>query len=368
MKKLILLFLTCFTLQGYAQIKPGDLVPDFMLPVVLNAPVKTTSLSQLKGKVVLVDFWATWCGSCLTAMPQLSKLQEQYKGKLQVLAVTDESVKRTKQFIASRPSNLWFGIDTGRSLATYFPHHIIPHTVLISPAGKLIANTSPEMVTNAVIDSVLEGEEVHLPVKKDFMYTSLDDVLKNKFPVADTVKSYFTMDDALPGGPSLSTIYTFHPVWKGRRLSVINCSLATIYSLAYGNIPYSRTIDSIKLRQSKQLYCLDIIVAQPGELLPTLQRELNIRFDLHAKMVRRQREVYVLRVDDPQKFAQLKTNEPGKRTYFAKHGAIDQQAITMSDFADYLESYGINKLVIDHTGSTNKYDIKSHFNPKILRV
>lgn len=364
MKKLLLILLASYTLSGYAQIKTGEPVPDFYLPVVLNAPVKTTSLQQLKGKVVLIDFWATWCGSCLTAMPHLSQLQQKYKGKLQVLAVTDESVSRTRQFLTARPSTLWFGIDTGRTLSVYFPHRLIPHTVLISPSGKLIANTSPEMVTGAVIDSVLQGQTVHLPAKKDFMYTSIDDLLKNKFPVADTLESHFTMEDELTGAPGLSTNYLDKPLWKGRRLSVINCGLKTLYRLAYGNVPYSRIIDSIKPAKANRAYCLDIIVPKPNDLLPTLQKELNSRFDVQAKMVRQQREVYVLQIIDKNKFSQLTQNTSGKRTYFANHGAIDQQGITMTNFADFLESFGVNKIVVDETGDTKKYDIKFIFQPE----
>lgn len=364
MKKIILLWLTCCTLSVYAQIKTYEAVPDFALPYVLNAPVKSTTLHQLKGKVVLIDFWATWCGSCIIAMPHLSTLQQQYEGKLQVLAVTDESVMRTRQFLSARPSNLWFAVDTGRTLSVYFPHRLIPHTVLISPDGKLLANTSPEMVTGAVIDSVLKGQEVHLPVKRDFVYTSVEDLLRNKFPAADTVQSKFVMDDELPGAPGLSTHYLTSPLWKGRRLSVINCGLKTLYRLAYGNVPYLRTIDSTKSAKSTRAYCLDIIVPPGQGLLPTLQQQLNARFDVQAKMVRRQCDVYVLQVADPQKFKQLQLNTSGQRTYLANHGAIDEQCITMANFAEFLESYGIDKIVIDETGSTNKYDIKFTFQPE----
>ena len=83
MKKLTLL-LTIITNLAVAQVKNGEAVPDLNFKTILNAPVKTATLGNLKGKIVLIDFWATWCGSCLVAMPHLQQLQKKYPGKLQI--------------------------------------------------------------------------------------------------------------------------------------------------------------------------------------------------------------------------------------------------------------------------------------------
>jgi uncharacterized protein (TIGR03435 family) len=364
MKKIFLIWFTSCSLYGYSQVKTGDAVPEFILNTIINTPVKKISLHQLKGQAVLIDFWATWCGSCIAAMPHLNQLQQQYEGKVQVLAVTDETVKRTRQFLAARPSNLWFAVDTGQTLNKYFPHRLIPHTVLISPSGTLVAITSPEMVTSAVIDSVLKGQEVHLPTKKDFVYTSVEDLLKTTFPVADTVKRRFIMEDELIGAPGLSTTYRTNAVWNGRRLSAINLTLPALYNLAYGSVPYLRTINNIPEVSYQKRYCVDVIAEQPDSLLIILQRALKQRFDIQAKMVPREKEVYVLKIVDTKKFNMLIVNTSGKRTYMANHGAIDEQCIAMTDFADFLESYGFNKIVLDETGSTKKYDIKFNFQPE----
>jgi uncharacterized protein (TIGR03435 family) len=76
--------------------------------------------------------------------------------------------------------------------------------------------------------------------------------------------------------------------------------------------------------------------------------------------------VYVLKINDPVKFKSIPVNTSGNRTYYSRHGEIDQQDMTMADFAEYLESYGIAKLipVIDETKSTGKFDIKFSFQPE----
>ncbi|MEO6976804.1 MAG: TIGR03435 family protein [Mucilaginibacter sp.] len=364
MKKLTLL-LTIITNLAFAQVKNGEAVPDITFKTILNSQVKTANLSALKGKVVLIDFWATWCGSCIVAMPHLQQLQQKYPGKLQIITVTDETAKRTGQFLSSRPSNLWFAIDTGRKITKLFPHQLIPHDVLISADGKLIANTSPELVTDRVIDSLLNNQQVHLAEKKDITM-DYEEIIKKYFFAADTVKNRFSMLPEIKGAPGLSTIWLMDSNFNGRRLTCLNLGLTALYQIANNNFPYSRTIDKTPKTPKEPVYCLDIIVEKKGTLLPVLQKELAKRFDLKAQIEPQTKEVYVLKLNDTAKFKSIPINTTGKRTYYSRHGEIDQQNMTMADFAGYLESYGIAKLipVIDETKSTGKFDIKFSFQPE----
>lgn len=75
-----------------AQLKVGDAAPEISLP---DAKGNTLTLSSLKGKVVLVDFWASWCGPCRMSNPRVVKLYEKYKGKgFEVFAVSIDSKKK----------------------------------------------------------------------------------------------------------------------------------------------------------------------------------------------------------------------------------------------------------------------------------
>lgn len=74
------------------------LAPDFALPSVDG---KTITLSQLRGKVVLLDFWATWCGPCRSAMPHLNDLYKTYRGRdLEVIGLSLDmgNMERVKRF------------------------------------------------------------------------------------------------------------------------------------------------------------------------------------------------------------------------------------------------------------------------------
>ena len=363
MKSLTILLLLIAHLS-LAQPQKGQAVPDLQFTTVLNAPVKTATLAQLKGKLVLIEFWATWCGPCLTAMPHLKQLQKKYGERLQVITVTDETPVRTQKYLTARPSNLWFAVDTAHALTRIFPHQLIPHTVLIGPDGKLIAQTEPQAVTEPVIDSLLRGQTVHLPEKTDNPM-SVPEILKTYFDAADTVKSRFIMQAEIKGAPGVSTTHRNDSVFKNRRLTCLNVNLLTLYRIAYGDFSSKRIIDKTGTSDTAPSYCLDLIVPTPSELMPTLQNELASRFDVQAKVEPQVKEVNVLKITNQAKFNQISRNKSGQRTYSASHGAIDQQAITMQDFATYLEDYGTDKrLVVDETQNHEKLDIQFSFQPE----
>lgn len=363
MKKLLILLLLFTAHSAEAQLKNTDQLPELQFKELLNAPFKSVGSKQLKGKVILLEFWATWCGSCLGAMPHLQALQAKYPNSLQVIAVGDESAVRTAQYLKSKPSNFWFAIDTSRKIAETFPHQLIPHTVLIDAEGKLIGSTQPEAITEKVMDSLLRKQEIHLPAKIDRLINH-EDLIQQQFFAADSTTYRFMMQAEIKGGPGLSTTWLKDKTFSGRRLTCINLPLSSLYRIANGDFPYNRSIDETKSEQKEATYCLDLIVDSPVNLLPALQMELSKRFDLQARIQPTIKEVQVLRIINPIKFNTIKRNRTGQRTYYSRHGEIDQEAITMNDFAQFLENYGLHQLVADETGNLEKLDIKFSFQPE----
>jgi len=158
----------------------GDTVPNITLTNLYNYPTPTIRLSDLKGKLVILDFWAVWCTGCIQAIPKLDSIQKEFQNTLQVIMINDEGEKsaienenKTKAFFSkwkiksdglfALPSTLK-RID---SLEKLFPHIFIPHYVWIGPQGKVIAITSSGEITRENINAVLEGTPHIMPLKPD---------------------------------------------------------------------------------------------------------------------------------------------------------------------------------------------------------
>lgn len=81
----------------------GSKVPNLKFKELLNDPSSQSSLYDYTEDFVILDFWATWCGPCLSEFPKMSELQKLYPNKLKIIAVTDEGPERIKSFLKNRP-------------------------------------------------------------------------------------------------------------------------------------------------------------------------------------------------------------------------------------------------------------------------
>jgi peroxiredoxin len=116
--------------------KIGDSMPSFSRK---NAAGKEVSLASLKGKVVLLNFWATYCGPCKEEMPLLSAWHEKFKKKgLVVLAVNvDPESKDALNYLKETPTKFDSLFDPDDTLRESFGADTLPATYLIDRKGKL---------------------------------------------------------------------------------------------------------------------------------------------------------------------------------------------------------------------------------------
>jgi len=100
------------------------------------------TLKDLRGKVVVVNFWATWCPPCRKEMPDLQALYEEFKGQgLVILAVSYEDVDKVKPFIADRKITYPVLLDPDRNVNKEFQIEGIPKSFVYDRNGKLVSQS-----------------------------------------------------------------------------------------------------------------------------------------------------------------------------------------------------------------------------------
>ncbi|MEO6521558.1 MAG: TlpA disulfide reductase family protein [Mucilaginibacter sp.] len=181
----------CLNFSAHAQettpnitaLKIGDQVPDIIINNIINYKglngkcATTAKISDFKDKLLILDFWATWCGSCIKNFPEVDSLQRTFSTNVQFLLVNTKSTGDKKEKIerlfndASRFDGKVINIpciilDT--LFDQLFIHQMIPHYAWIYK-GKVVAITSAEEVTNANIRSALQNDTLNLKVKQDVL-------------------------------------------------------------------------------------------------------------------------------------------------------------------------------------------------------
>jgi peroxiredoxin len=103
---------------------------------------KSWTLKELHGKVVVLNFWATWCPPCRKEMPDLETLYQQFKDQgLLILAISDEDAGKVKPFIAQQKVTYPILLDPGRKVNELFQIEGIPKTFVYDRTGKLVAQS-----------------------------------------------------------------------------------------------------------------------------------------------------------------------------------------------------------------------------------
>lgn len=118
---------------SYEELIEGDTAPDFTAETTTGA---SFTLSEQNGKVVLLNFWATWCGPCVGEMPAFEKLYKEYGEKVAILAVNCLEDKDTvDQFVSEGGYTFPIAYDVEGAINMKYPTDGIPYTLVIGKDG-----------------------------------------------------------------------------------------------------------------------------------------------------------------------------------------------------------------------------------------
>lgn len=116
---------------------------------------KPLKLSALKGKVVVVEFWATWCGPCRASIPHLKELNSKYASKgVQLVSLTDEGADVAEPFV--KQNGMDYAIGTGSSTSQDYGVTGIPHAVVVGKDGKVAWEGHPMNGLDQAVEAALK--------------------------------------------------------------------------------------------------------------------------------------------------------------------------------------------------------------------
>jgi uncharacterized protein (TIGR03435 family) len=292
--KLLLIFLW-FAPAGLAdtEVKVGSPAPPLALKEVLQAPGGIHGTwGELKGKAVVIEFWATWCGGCVENIPHINDLAEKFASRpLQFISITDETdVDLVKRFLARHPIRGWIAFDADENTFKTYGIEGRPQTLLVDRSGVVQAITNPTSVTPQVLEDLLAGKPLNFPELRMGTLLGLEPsapapllqvLIRPAAPVAVSGTS--------PGGV----------IEKDGRYDAYGQTLRGILSNAY-QIPENR-VDAPEWC-SNTTYDLSVVTPQHEEAQrwPLVKQALEAAFRLKLHEEVKETSVYVLKKLDGQ--------------------------------------------------------------------
>jgi len=128
-----------FQKVGAKQMKVKKMAPNFSLEDLNGQKVE---LKNFKGKVIFLNFWATWCGPCKGEMPSIDSLWQQFRGKdfvLLSISVDYEGVKPVREYIEKQRYTFRVLIDSRCQTLDLYEVKAIPTTLIIDKKGQIVA-------------------------------------------------------------------------------------------------------------------------------------------------------------------------------------------------------------------------------------
>ncbi|MFZ9386621.1 MAG: redoxin domain-containing protein [Chitinophagaceae bacterium] len=126
--------------EGFSATATGKIVPEISTKNTYSGNQFT--LSALRGRYVVLDFWGTWCGPCIAGMPKMKEYLEKYSGKMEIVGVASESDKgeRWKKFLDGKPQYQWHHVLSTKDQDYILQFSVagFPTKMIIDPEGKIV--------------------------------------------------------------------------------------------------------------------------------------------------------------------------------------------------------------------------------------
>ena len=331
----------------WAHPEKGTPAPPLDTLKLLQAPVGASAdWASLKGKVVVLEFWATWCSPCVASLPRFNQLVESLDpAKFQFISIDDEDLNAVQNFLNKKKMSGWVGVDPSGSVFHLYGVESRPTTIIVDGNGKIVAVTEIDSVSAADLQAVAEGKNVAFKPTMEITET-------NVTSSPDAERPLFSVSVS-KAPPDAKMALVKHPPTGTDLLGEDADSLMTDVFNVFGNryvlkgpLPegrYDLRVNSVDVPQS----VTDSVIQQA--VLAALHLQIQ------SKTLTK--PAYILRATDASK----KLLSPSASTHAVKrgywHGKFLLMNGTMDDLA-YVLATGLENPVLNETGIEGTYDAR----------
>lgn len=313
-KMLLLVVMMVLVKESSAQvdaIKPlsiGDTVPD----ALWNMPLAVTNLRNGKEsirlidykdkKLIILDFWATWCAPCVESLPTLEKLDSEYNDII-IMPITNEASDKILKFLNNRKISIPSVVEKNE-LPLYFPHKFIPHQIWIFD-NKISKITGDGNLSSANIKSALLGNFDGMKPKRDLFVDYFEPITTYASASGAKIYSFSCITGYMEGTANSGFVKNE----SSQAFVMLNRPVISLYREALG-VPTNKIViesnrkkDFLYLPENgyEHIYCYQFITAI-SESLENIRhyivQDLNKQFNINGQYQKRLTDCYVIEKKD----------------------------------------------------------------------
>lgn len=384
MNRIILTFLAAICLaptlkaqdeQAKDYLEVGTYCPEIIFKNLKYLP-NVTSMEDLRGKWVILDFWSNGCSGCVTIFPKLNEIQKEFVDSLQIVLIGNNNMKNKSivtmydKFRTKQNLNLAVAFDS--VCFQRFGIKLVPHIVIVDPVGVVQAVTTADKITLTNIRKLISGDShvfrQNSNASEAQAKTGMERIVGGSFlsswTIGDKVVKrsrldYLSHDGIFTvKGVSLAQLYNYaytghidwdlvdslHGSWHDIPVIESNNKSAFEYNYenGFGLYNYFVKVD----KNTRSLHDLQLI----------LQRDLKACFGYEVSIEEREMPIWKLVATDSARIA-LATKH-AKYAYLGDHAGRQLQNASVKHLLEVIEDYNRNQPpMIDETNISSKIDI-----------
>jgi uncharacterized protein (TIGR03435 family) len=333
---------------------PAPGTPAFSLDTLqlLQAPSGAKAdWASLQGKVVVLEFWATWCSPCIASLPHINQLVESLDpAKFQFISIDDEEQKAVEIFLTKKKMSGWVGVDPSGSVFRQYGVEARPTTIIVDGKGRIVAVTEIDSVNAADLQAVAEGKNVAFKPAMEITETTGPSTAPSS---PDTARRLFSVS-ITKALPDAKMAMVKHPPTGTDFLGQEADSLMADVFNVFGSNRYVLKDPLPEGRYDLRVNSGDVPQSVTDSVV---QQAVLAALHLQIQPKTLTKPAYILRATDASK----KLLSPSASTHAVKRGSWHGKFLlmngTMDDLA-YVLATGLENPVLNETGIDGTYDAR----------